>query len=106
APYLDGMQADGFDEEAWQWLASYSSWSTVMYVLLYPECAVASNLPRAGASPGFDKIVAPILGGANQETVNQAIADYDAYLEAIDDLVLLGVHAVGNRLFLFARPVS
>ncbi len=88
-PDLD-LDADDFDE-AWQWIGSYATWRTAMFVFLYPENLLAPGL-RRHQTPAFRDLGARLR--ANRRiTPEQAAAAATEYVDYFHDVSTLRLDA-------------
>ncbi|WP_346294111.1 neuraminidase-like domain-containing protein [Sphaerothrix gracilis] len=82
------LDADNFDEE-WQWIGSYTSWRSAMFVFLYPENLLLPQL-RRWQTPAFQTLVQEIRNNRRLTPVDacQAAERYAQYFEDICKLRL------------------
>jgi hypothetical protein len=82
------LDTDNFDEE-WQWLGSYTSWRSAMFVFLYPENILLPQL-RRWQTPAFRSLVNDIRNNRRltPTAACQAAHRYAQYFEDICKLRL------------------
>jgi len=86
--YLDGftLTAPNYDKE-WQWLGSYGTWRSAVFIYIYPENVLYPTLKRK-QSPAFIEL-AETIQNANRFTPTnacQAAKKYQDYFEDIQNL--------------------
>lgn len=88
--YLSGfdMQAPNFDEE-WQWLGSYATWRSAMFVFLFPENLLYPTLKRY-QTPAF-RILAKEIQEAARLTPEGACIKAKAYEDYFNDILNLDI---------------
>ncbi len=84
-PDLD-LNDDDFDE-VWQWLGSYATWRTAMFVFLYPENILVPHLRRQ-QTPAFRRLVSELRKDRrlSPARARRAVDNYAAYFNDITDL--------------------
>lgn len=82
------LDADNFEEE-WQWLGSYTSWRSAMFVFLYPEIILRPQL-RRWQTPAFQTLVEELRNNRRLTPVDacRAAERYSQYFEDICKLRL------------------
>ena len=84
-PTLD-LDADEFDE-AWEWIGSYASWRTAMFVFLYPENILIPSL-RRWQTPVFRALVNSLRSNRrlNPAQAREAAETYAEYFRDVASL--------------------
>ena len=77
------ISAPNFKEE-WQWLGSYATWRSAVFVFIYPENLLYPTLKRL-QSPAFIKL-AETVQNANRFSPEDACAAAKEYQEYLDDV--------------------
>ena len=86
-PDLD-LDSDDFDE-AWEWIGSYATWRTAMFVFLYPENILIPNL-RRWQTPAFRSLVNALRSNRRltPQQARQAAGTYADYFRDVCSLQL------------------
>ena len=96
-----------FDDETWNWLGNYSTWSAAMYALIYPENLIGLPLFRPSKTWGFAQTLEPLASSATRQSMTLAVQQYDEHLDVIGrsnrfSLKPIGAHVIDETLYLFA----
>jgi peptidoglycan hydrolase-like protein with peptidoglycan-binding domain len=88
-PDLD-LDSDDFDE-AWEWMGSYATWRTAMFVFLYPENILIPSL-RRWQTPAFRELVSNLRSNRRLNPA-QAREAAETYAEYFHDVTTLSLEA-------------
>ncbi|MCB9102284.1 MAG: hypothetical protein H6632_22290 [Anaerolineales bacterium] len=96
-PHLS-LEAPDFEEE-WQWLGSYATWRSAMFVFLYPENILMPHL-RKYQTPTFKTLVEATGSGRrfNPELACQAAQEYSRYFKDVCTLRIEATCQTKTRL--------
>lgn len=93
------ISAPNFREE-WQWLGSYATWRSAVFVFIYPENLLYPTLKRL-QSPAFIKL-ADTVQNANRFSPEDACAaakEYQEYLDDVQNLEMVCSTSVRNNKY-------
>ena len=100
--YLNGfsMSAPNFKKE-WEWIGSYATWRSAVFVFIYPENLLYPTLKRV-QSPAFMSL-ADTLNNANRFSPDDACKLANNFQKKIDDLQNLSIVCTANADAYFYR---
>jgi hypothetical protein len=86
-------------ERTWNWVGSYTSWRSAMFVFLYPENLLQPSL-RKWQTPAFQELVENVrsAGDINLLTIYQAADRYTQYFKTVINLKVQATCAAKTRI--------
>ncbi len=101
---------DEVTDQEWYWLSNYPTWSSLMFVMMYPECVLPPPTSRGWMSPGFAEAINAAAARPDSRTLSDALDAFSDYVQRIGQMNLLELSrsdgnsyllgAVGNELWI------